>query len=395
MRHALALLSAFVVFSFIGSGVAGGARTAVLEASFAERSYAPGSLAVLQLRGASASVRIGVYRAGAGHRDGPMQGSSVGATSTHRPAASLGVPIGDWPSGFYYARVSSGKNTWIAPFVVRPKRMGEHRVLVVLPTNTWQAYNYEDGDSWYANAEVHTVDLSRPFIDGGVPPHYHGYDRGFLRWLVLHDHATDFYADDDLERVAHAEDLARAYDLIVFPGHEEYVTGHAYGLIERYRDLGGNLAFMSSNDFFYKVVKRGNQMDGRWRWRDLGRPEASVVGEQYVDWNHNRYPNRPYLVTGVEKAPWFFANTGLHDGDTFGIFGIEVDARAAVSPRSAVVLAHIPNIFGRGTSAEMTFYRSAHGAQVFSAGVMNFGGSALLPAVSAMMENLWGRLARP
>ena len=40
-------------------------------------------------------------------------------------------------------------------------------------------------------------------------------------------------------------------------------------------------------------------MDGRWRWRDLGRPEAALVGAQYVDWNHNEYPNRPFIATGV------------------------------------------------------------------------------------------------
>ena len=43
-----------------------------------------------------------------------------------------------------------------APFVLRPRRLGEHRVAVVLPTLTWQAYNLRDdngdgkGDSWYA-----------------------------------------------------------------------------------------------------------------------------------------------------------------------------------------------------------------------------------------------------
>ena len=43
-----------------------------------------------------------------------------------------------------------------APFVVAPRRIGEHRVAVVLPTLTWQAYNFRDddgdgsADSWYA-----------------------------------------------------------------------------------------------------------------------------------------------------------------------------------------------------------------------------------------------------
>lgn len=314
----------------------------------------------------------------------------------HTSAPSLTIPIGDWPSGLYYAQVTTpGKGDWYAPFVLRPKHLGEHRVLVVLPTNTWQAYNFEDGDSWYENADVHTVDLTRPFVDGGVPPHYTGYDRGFVRWLTLHHETPDYVSDDDLDRIANGDVLAKDYDLIVFSGHEEYVTGHEFDVVDRYRDLGGNLAFLSANDFFYKVVKSGNEMDGRWRWRDLHRPEAELVGAQYVDWNHAKYANEPFTVTGTAGAPWLFRGTGLHDGDTFGKYGIEVDAKNSASPHATRVLATIHDIFGPGETAEMTYYTTPAGAKVFSAGVMNFGGSALWPGVSTMMLNLWTELSRP
>jgi hypothetical protein len=367
-----------------------------VQAAFTERSYPPGATAVLRLRGGAPLLRVGIYRAGAGH-EGPLQGLAVTPDRTLRRATgSVDVTIGAWASGFYYARVATpARGVWYAPFVLRPQRLGVHRVLVVLPTNTWQAYNFEDGGSWYENPAVHTVDLSRPFIDGGVPPHYHGYDHGFIRWLALQHEQTDFMSDDDLEHIDAAVRLAHAYDLIVFSGHEEYVTGHEYDLIERYRDLGGNLAFLSANNFFYKVVKHGDRMDGRWRWRDLERPEAALVGAQYVDWNHGRYPNRPYRATGVRTAPWLFAGTGLRDGDTFGVYGIEVDARAPSSPPGTRVLARTPGIFGAGKDAEMTYYTTSAGAKVFSAGVMNFGGSALWPVVSTMLRNLWAELTRP
>jgi hypothetical protein len=42
----------------------------------------------------------------------------------------------------------------------------------------------------------------------------------------------------------------------------------------------------------------------------------------------------------------------------------------------------------------MTYRVTAAGAQVFDAGVMNFGGSAANPAVARMLENLWRRLGR-
>ena len=378
------------------SGLVNHSPNSAVQAAFAERSYVAGSTAVLHLRGTAASLTVRFYEAGAGH-DGPLQGSPVGPPRHLRTSAhAISFRLGDWPSGFYYAQVTTpGRGEWYAPLIVRPHRLGAHRVLVVLPTNTWQAYNFEDRDSWYADSSVHSIELSRPFVEGGVPPHYHGYDRGFLRWLSIRGYEPDFLADDDLDRIANGGELARAYDLIVFPGHEEYVTEREFDVIQRYRDLGGNLAFLSANDFFYKVVKRGDRMDGRWRWRDLGRPEAALVGAQYVDWNHAQYANRPFTVTGTGKAPWLFRDTGLHDGDSFGNYGIEIDARDGASPPDTRVLARIRDIFGAGKSAEMTYYTTRHGAKVFSAGVMNFGGSALWPVVSTMMQNLWRELSRP
>ena len=59
-----------------------------------------------------------------------------------------------------------------------PHRLGEHRVAVVLPTLTWQAYNLRDddgdgtGDTWYATLPRPHRRLARPFLDRGVPSHF-------------------------------------------------------------------------------------------------------------------------------------------------------------------------------------------------------------------------------
>jgi hypothetical protein len=364
-----------------------------VQAAFAARGYSAGSLAVLALRGHAPALRVRFYRAGGGHA-GRLEGKAVSARQTvARPGSKVRLRLGNWPSGLYYAKVATpGRGFWYAPFVLRPRHLGTSNVLVVLPTNTWQAYNFEDDDSWYENSNVHRIDIARPFIDGGVPPHYTHYDRGFIRWLTLHHHEPDFVTDDDLDRIGNAETLARDYRLIVFSGHEEYTTKHEYDLTTGYRNLGGHLAFLSANDFFYKVIKHGDTMVGRWRWRDLGRPEAALVGEQYVGWNEDKYPNRPFHITGVRKAPWLFAGTGLHNGSTYGTYGIEVDSRTPASPPGTVVLADIPHIFGPGKTAQMTYYTTPAGAKVFSAGVMNFGGSSLWPTVNTMLANLWVRL---
>ena len=376
-----------------------------IDAVFERRSYAPGETARLTFWSRPETVHVQIYRAGppgAGFaRHGALTRAAVTGFSRAVAGRRITVAVGNWPSGLYFARLTGDGRVGYAVFVVRPRRLGEHRVAVVLPTNTWHAYNFRDvdhdgvGDTWYADRRIPSVDMSRPFEDGGVPPHYRHYDRGFLHWLALHGRHADVLGDDDLDRVASGDALARLYDLVVFPGHEEYVTAHEYDVVTRYRDLGGNLAFLSANNFFVRVRRGGQRLFHTGRWRDLGRPESALVGIQYLDWNQERWANAPYVVVGREEALWLFRGTGLRNGSQFGIYGIEIDARTAASPRAVRVLARVPDVFGPGRSAEMTYYTTRRGAKVFAAGTMNFGGSALWPTTSRLLDNLWRELSRP
>jgi hypothetical protein len=96
----------------------------------------------------------------------------------------------------------------------------------------------------------------------------------------------------------------------------------------------------------------------------------------------------------VRGSTWAFAGTGLGDGDKFGRYGYEIDARADSSPPGTRLLASIPSLMG-GRSAEMTYYETPGGARVFAAGALNFAASIGDPAVAQLVENVWTRLARP
>ena len=138
---------------------------------------------------------------------------------------------------------------------------------------------------------------------------------------------ADFYSDEDLDAFPDGRHLASSYNLIVFAGHEEYVTQHTYSIVARYRYLGGNLAFLSANNFFARVRIESGRMTCIGHFRDFGKPEAQLVGAQYVGWYRRRYRNRPYIVRSVSAAPWLFDGTGLRVGDTFGFsYGVEIDA---------------------------------------------------------------------
>ena len=96
--------------------------------------------------------------------------------------------------------------------------------------------------------------------------------------------SVDFLSQWDLEHVGEpSARSARAYDLIVFAGHHEYVTTREYDLVEGYRDLGGNLMFLSANNYYWRGrATRRHVIEKSQRWRDLGRPESALVGVQYI-----------------------------------------------------------------------------------------------------------------
>ena len=236
--------------------------------------------------------------------------------------------------------------------------------------------------------------MARPQANRGVPYRFRSYDLQFLQWLTQTGKKVDFYGDEDLERFTPAA-LRAAYDLLVFPGHTEYVTTAVYDRVTGFRDRGGNLMFLSANNFFRRIERSGQVLNLIDEWRDLGRPEAALCGVQYLANDRGRR-QQPYTVVGADVAPWAFEGTGLSNGTGFGVYGIEIDARGPRSPANVQILAVIPNLFGKGRTAEMTYYEHPSGAKVFSAGVLNFGGQVLVwPEASRLLENLWKRLAPP
>jgi hypothetical protein len=386
-------------------------RVQGVEVALPRPSYAPGEPADLLVATDARGLRVQVFHYGGSGRPGELDLRTNGIAVTppvrvewtHRdaPARLRLLRAGDWASGLYFARlVADDGRTGYAPFILRPRRLGGHRVAVVLATNTWAAYNFHDadgdgwGDSWYVADEIRSVDTTRPYLDFGVPFRFRDWDLAFIAWLNRTGRRADFLSDDDLEAAGTGDRLRRAYDLLVFPGHEEYVTARMYDVVRRYRDLGGNLMFLAANNFFWKVRREGRRLVKERLWRNLGRPESELVGVQYVGSDQGQR-QAAYEVTGAEAAPWAFADTGLRDGSRFGRYGIEIDARTSSSPPGVQVLARIPDLMGAGRSAEMTYYETRAGARVFAAGAINFVASMESPEVARLVENVWARLSRP
>jgi N,N-dimethylformamidase beta subunit-like, C-terminal len=385
-----------------------------VDATFTKQSYLPGQQGVLRIAADTPKLQAQVFQSGPEHEITYADYLLAGLPMTDPVSLdwqgrrdglhAITFQLGDWPSGFYYVKLTEPDgNFGFAPFIIRPRVLGEtSRVAVVLPTNTWQAYNFYDadgdgwGDTWYTGPPHQQVPLVRPFLRRGVPPFFYRYDQGFLHWLYWNDKTVEFLSDTDVQSLS-GDDLAKAYDLIIYPGHTEYVTDSEYDAIERYRNLGGNLMFLSANNFFWRVTRAGDVLTRVAMWRDIGRPEAALIGVQYLA--NDRGERQGVFVAQNNGTDWLWTGTGISPGSTFGDaiggYGIEIDHVTSDSPVGTTVVAEIPDLFGPGLTAEMTYYQTPNGAKVFAAGALDFGGSASTWPVEQMLENLWARLSRP
>jgi len=150
---------------------------------------------------------------------------------------------------------------------------------------------------------------------------------------------------------------------------------------------------LSANNFFWQLALHRTAIERTAEWRKLGQPEAALLGVQYRANDHGTHKG-PWIVRHAAVARWLWAGTGLHNGSSFGRGGIEIDSTARSSPRGTLVVAEIPHIYGPRFSAQMTYYETAGGARVFSAGALMLTKSARSPRVSRLLDNLWERLAR-
>jgi len=385
-------------------------RVQGVSADFTASSYAPGATARLRITTDASTFSLQFFQAGPESQattGSEMEGVPVGAPrvfdwSSYRSApGTLELHIGAWANGIYFAKLTaSDGRVGFAPFVVRPQRYGANRVAYIVHTNTWEAYNHQDvdgdgwGDTWYAQNEARRVDVVRPYIRLGAPPKWRNYDITPLHWIYRTGKKVDFVSDDDLERFTGARQLARLYDLIVFPGHEEYVTTRGYDLIVGYRNLGGNLMFLSATNFLWRVDRHGSTLTRVAQWRQLGRPESRIVGVQYRG-NDEGEHRGPYELTAYGRSSWQFAGVDPSRLLPWRWFGIEFDKTTSASPRSIHVLAQVnPHMRDHGLRGQMTYYERG-GAKVFASGILSFPSAAYYSPYRQVLENVWARLSKP
>ena len=257
------------------------------------QSALPGETVSLHVSSDAGPVSLEIVRRG---RTDETVASETGIAAGNHPtppdAASKGcgwpvaatVPISDdWRSGFYLVRLSDASGaTTEAFFVVRAPKEKRSRMLLVLSTSTWAAYNDWGGPSYYTGGN--TSSLTRPlpkgFLQRPEPKTYRSARFGdlpkgaagsyfkqgysfwvvaagwsaweylFVQWAEANGYALDYAVSADLERVP---DLLDGYDAYVSVGHDEYWSSPMRDAVEGFVERGGRAAFFSGNTAFWQV----------------------------------------------------------------------------------------------------------------------------------------------
>ena len=254
-------------------------------------------------------------------------------------------------------------------------------------------------------------------------------DSHLIAWLHNQNIDYDIITDDELDR--DGVTAIAGYKAVVTGSHPEYHTSETLDALKGYRDSGGGLVYLGGNGFYWRIVRHPedstlleirrsedglrawasepgeyyNAFDGSYGglWRRNGRPPQQLVGIGFTA--QGNFVGMPYKRVCYDKnMDWVF--DGIND-DLLGDFGFsghgaagfeldrrdeklddgeditilaqsyDEDNRFILVPEE--LLTHLTNLSGAPEGdvkrADMVYFKTHTGGQVFAAGSITFCGS--------------------
>ena len=276
----------------------------------------------------------------------------------------------------------TGARAGHAYFAVLSSRPDPARPLLMLSTNTYQAYNQWGGRCMYSGATQVSFDrpmergysrreaapfeteydgrmadttghdrLHQRMVDYQSRHNYplwtsssgwHNWERRFVRWAESSGFEIDVATNSDLHDGVDVLDGRR---LAVSVGHDEYWTWEMRDHIDQFVDAGGRWAVFSGNTCFWQVRldAAGRQMTsykgsaresdpsassdpqrltGMWSDPLIGRPENLTTGLSFSRGGYARIGDATPVSSGgfeiQHPEHWSLEGTGLRYGDQLG-----------------------------------------------------------------------------
>jgi len=235
------------------------------------------------------------------------------------------------------------------------------RVGIMHPLYTWQAYNTENGGSFYwgkdfesgkisislnrampANSSYHTIKSMMPFI------------------LALEKAEISFrsFSNHDLH---YNPELIEDLDIVILTGHDEYWSHSIRESLEEFVKQGGNIASFAGNTGWWAIdvdgddiyVDKSHQDDstkshagtGQFKQPWINKPIQTLLGMsyQYAGYPVKRYPFETHALDRISKKDYdssgdliilepghpVFSGLNFENGSRWGeedgVLGIEVD----------------------------------------------------------------------
>ena len=265
------------------------------------------------------------------------------------------------PPGQYLIKLSNNlRAATFVPFLVYGDAPSE--ATFISSVLTWQSYNQWGGESLYKGADgaretaAKTVSLDRPY-DGDGSGQFRYMEQPLVTMMEKIGIDINYVTDFEVHNNPAVFEQTKS---IIVGGHSEYWTIAMRDSIESAVGQGRNLIVFGGNTAYAITEINGRNISGRTPYRDILRPESTLLGSQY-------------FALGIKKDLisnnlWPFAGLG-QDAVIKGIYGYEADtalgtigpgvqvsARAAISPTE------------KGYVAMSTYYNAPSGASVLNMG---------------------------
>ncbi len=294
--------------------------------------------------------------------------------------------LAEWRSGYYEVSLLTAagfRHEAVGFFVVRSTEPDPSRPLLVLTTNTWNAYNDFGGRNLYSRGT--RVSFARPLAPGylrkpdgpgsrvavvdapdpAMRAHVrylreHGQsdwagsagwpnaELPFVRWAEECGYELDYAINADLELVP---GLLDGRSLYLSVGHDEYWSWEMRDAVESFVAGGGNAVFLSGNTSFWQVrleddgsamigykdqfakdpvfgTDRQHLLTSMWSDHLVERPENQMTGVTFSRGGYHRIGravgNGAGGYTVYRPEHWVFEGTEVVYGDLIGAAAVTV-----------------------------------------------------------------------
>jgi hypothetical protein len=373
------------------------------------------------------------------HEVGPLPGITQptpepGVKDLHecrwQTSTTLAIPS-DWVSGVYLGRMTTMPEDADEPywqsyvvFIVRDDRASD--ILFQCSDNTWQAYN-----RWPNHYSIYThpkgnqgpwsqVSFDRPY---GREAQHEGvvndpltvgsgeflpFEFPLAYWLEQHGHDVSYCSNSDMMTPTRG----LKSKLFISIGHDEYWDIRQFRSVEKMRDEGVSLMFLSGNSVCWvtpmtpssdgreqRIMFRGgpyggqneyalNRLKNHGPFPEHGPDEGLLIGARNVepvngggDW------------TCVKPEHWIFAGTGMKQGERIpGLIGWEYHGQPADIPGLEVVGAGTAWVGGvKPQQWTATVYPGPKGNIIFNAASIFWAQGLSTPPGHVLPWSHWSR----